>query len=213
VAAVLQDDANAQWKIDMIVLAQHELRAPFDARVISRHKELGGIVSAGEAAFTLIAPNSIWVRAYVDESLAGGLAVGQTAFVRLRSEPDSPVETEIVRIDQESDRLTEERRVYVRCRLCNPQHQLRYLGEQAEVEIIKKVIPLGIFVPLKFIEGYDGRSGTVWILQDGRLAKHRVKIGERLLDGRVEIASNLSGSVVVDDGAGLRVGRAARNGP
>jgi len=213
VAAVLQDDATSQRKIDTVVLAQHELRAPFDARVISRHKELGGIVSAGEAAFTLIAPNSIWVRAYVDEALAGGLAVGQTAFVRLRSEPDSRVETEIVRIDQENDRLTEERRVYVRCRLCNPQHQLRYLGEQAEVEIIKKVIPFGVFVPLKFIEGYDGRSGTVWILQDGRLAKHRVQIGERLLDGRVEITSNLPGSVVVDDGAGLREGRAARSGP
>jgi HlyD family secretion protein len=212
VAAVLQDDAASQRKIDTVVLAQHELRAPFDARVISRHKELGGIVSAGEAAFTLIPPNSIWVRAYVDEAVAGGLAAGQTAFVRLRSEPGSRVEAEIVRIDQENDRLTEERRVYVRCRLCDPQHQLRYLGEQAEVEIVKKVIPTGVFVPLKFIEAYDGRSGTVWILQDGRLAKHRVKLGERLLDGRVEITSNLPGSVVIEDAALLREGRAARSG-
>jgi HlyD family secretion protein len=213
VAAVLQDDAGSQQKIDTVVLAQHELRAPFDARVISRHKELGGIVSAGEAVFTLIAPNSIWVRVYVDEALAGGLAAGQAAFVRLRSEPDSRVEAEIVRIDQENDRLTEERRVYVRCRLCQPQHQLRYLGEQAEVEIVKKMIPTGVFVPLKFIEAYDGRFGAVWVLQDGRLAKHRVKLGERLLDGRVEITTDLPGSVVIDDAAHLREGRAARSGP
>jgi HlyD family secretion protein len=212
VAAVLQDDATSQRKIDTVVLAQHELRALFDARVITRHKELGGIVSAGESVFTLIAPNSIWVKAYVDETLAGGLAVGQTAFVRLRSEPSSLVETEIVRIDQENDRLTEERRVYVRCRVCNPQHQLRYLGEQAEVEIVKKVIANGLFVPLKFVEDYDGRSGIVWTLQDGRLAKRRVQIGERLLDGRVQITSDLSGSVVIDEAAGLREGRAARSG-
>ncbi len=212
VAAVLKDDANSQRKIDAVVLAQHELRAPFDARVISRHKELGGIASAGEAVFTLIAPDSIWVRAYVDEALAGGLAVGQLAFVRLRSEPDSRFETEIVRIDQENDRLTEERRVYVRCRVCNPQHQLRYLGEQAEIEIVKKAIPSGLFVPLKFVEGYDGRSGTVWIVQDGRLAKRRVQIGERLLDGRAQITSDLPGPVVIDDRAGLREGRAARSG-
>jgi len=212
VAAVLQDDANSQRKIDAVVLAQHELRAPFDARVISRHKELGGIASAGEAVFTLIAPDSIWVRAYVDETLAGGLAVGQLAFVWLRSEPDSRFETEIVRIDQENDRLTEERRVYVRCRVCNPQHQLRYLGEQAEIEIVKKAIPSGLFVPLKFVEGYDGRSGMVWIVQDGRLAKHRVQIGERLLDGRAQITSDLPGPVVIDDRAGLREGRAARSG-
>ena len=212
VAAVLQDDASSQRKIDTVVLAQHELRAPFDARVITRHKELGGIVSASESVFTLIAPSSIWVKAYVDEALAGGLAVGQTAFVRLRSEPSSLVETEIVRIDQENDRLTEERRVYVRCRVCNSQHQMRYLGEQAEVEIVKKVITNGLFVPLKFVEGYDGRSGIMWILQDGRLAKRRVQIGERLLDGRVQITSDLSGSVVVDEAAGLREGRAARSG-
>jgi len=212
VAAVQQDDASSQRKIDTVVLAQHELRAPFDARVISRHKELGGIASAGEAMFTLIAPDSIWVRAYVDEALAGGLAVGQAAFVRLRSEPDSRFETEIVRIDQENDRLTEERRVYVRCRVCNPQHQLRYLGEQAEIEIVKKAIPSGLFVPLKFVEGYDGRSGAVWILQDGRLAKLRVQVGERLLDGRIQITSDLPGPVVIDDRAGLREGRAARSG-
>ena len=74
VAAVLQEDAASQRQLDAVVLAQHELRAPFDARVIARHKELGGIVNAGEAVFTLIAPESIWVKAYVDEALAGGLS-------------------------------------------------------------------------------------------------------------------------------------------
>ena len=211
VAAVQQDDASSQRKIDAVVLAQHELRAPFDARVISRHKELGGIASAGEAVFTLIAPDSIWVKAYVDEALAGGLAVGQPAFVRLRSEPDSRVETEIVRIDQENDRLTEERRVYVRCRVCNPQHQLRYLGEQAEVEIVKKVIPSGLFVPLKFVEGYDGRSGMVWILQDGRLAKQpRADSASGCSMGASRSRPTCQDQVVIDDRADLREGRAAR---
>lgn len=211
VAAVLQDDAAAQRRIDAVLVAQHELRAPFDARVIARHKELGSIANAGEAAFTLIAPDSIWVRAYVDEASAGGLAVGQTAFVRLRSE-GRPVETEIVRIDQENDRVTEERRVYVRCRACNPQHQLRYLGEQAEVEIVKAVIASGLFVPLKFVEGYDGRSGTIWAVENGRLVRRKVQLGERLLDGRVQIASDLPAgiAVVADDRSDLREGRAAR---
>ena len=153
VAAVQQDDASSQRKIDAVVLAQHELRAPFDARVISRHKELGSIANAGEAVFTLIAPNSIWVRAYVDEALAGGLASASPRSCGCARSRIASFETEIVRIDQENDRVTEERRVYVRCRVCNPQHQLRYLGEQAEVEIVKKVIPSGLFVPLKFVEG------------------------------------------------------------
>lgn len=210
VAAVLQDDAASQRQIDAVVLAQHELRAPFDARVIARSKELGGIANAGEAVFTLIAPDSIWVRAYVDEALAGGLNIGQHAFVRLRSEPNRTFETEVVRIDQENDRLTEERRVYVRCKVCNPEHQIRYLGEQAEVEIVKKIIPSGVFVPLKFVEGFDGRSGTIWMLQNGRLARQRVTLGERLLDGLIQITSEIQGQVVADDRTDLREGRAAR---
>ncbi len=212
VAAVLQDDAAAQRQIEAVLLAQHELRAPFDARVIARHKELGSIANAGEAVFTLIAPNSIWVRAYVDEALAGGLAVGQTAFVRLRSESDRAVEAEIVRIDQENDRVTEERRVYVRCRACDPLHQIRFLGEQAEVEIVKKVIPRGVFVPLRFIEAYQGNAGSVWVIEQGRLARRNVRLGERLLDGRVEVASELPPGVaiVTEDPAGLTEGRAVR---
>ena len=212
VAKVLQDDAAAQQRIDAVLLAQHELRAPFDARVIARHKELGGIASAGEAVFTLIEPGSIWVRAYVDEALAGGLAVGQKAFVRLRSESNNLVEAEIVRIDQENDRVTEERRIYVRCRACNPLHQIRFLGEQAEVEVLKTVIPEGLFVPLKFVEGFNGHSGTVWVIENGRLAKKRVELGERLLNGLIQVTTKLPAGVtiVADDSADLRIGRAAR---
>jgi HlyD family secretion protein len=210
VASVLQEDAASQRQIDAVILAQHELRAPFDARVIARSKELGGIANAGEAVFTLIAPESIWVKAYVDEALAGGLKIGQLAFVRLRSDMTQLFETEVVRIDQENDRLTEERRVYVRCRACSPQHQLRYLGEQAEVEIVKEIIGSGLFVPLRFVEGYDGRSGTIWSMQNGRLIKQRVQLGERLLDGRIQITSDVHGEVVADDRPDLREGRAAR---
>ncbi len=212
VSKVLQDDAEAQRRIDAVLVDQHELRAPFDARVIARHKELGSVVNAGEAVFTLIEPESIWIRAFIDEASAGGLQIGQKAFVRLRSEPINVFETEIVRIDQENDRITEERRVYVRCRECGPQHQVRFLGEQVEIEIVKGVGASGYFIPLKFVEGYDGRSGTIWLIQDNRLTRWKAQFADRLLDGRVRIASDIpaGAAVVARDPAGLRAGRAAR---
>jgi HlyD family secretion protein len=212
IAKVAQEDAAAQQRLDTVLLSQHELRAPFDARVIARHKELGSIINAGEAAFTLIPPESIWVRTFVDEALAGGLAIGQTAFVRLRSESNQLVEAEVVRIDQENDRVTEERRLYVRCRSCSPQHQIRFLGERAEVEIVKRAIPSGLFIPLRLVEAYDGRSGTIWVIRNGRLAKQRVQLGDRLLDGRVHISGELpaNAAVVTEEASGLREGRAAR---
>jgi HlyD family secretion protein len=212
VAKVLQDDAEAQRRIDTVLVEQHELRAPFDARVVARHKELGSVVSAGEAVFTLIEPNSIWIRAFIDETSAGGLQLGQKAKVRLRSESLSVFDTEVVRIDQENDRVTEERRVYLRCRECGPQHQIRFLGEQAEVEIVKGVVASGYFIPLKFVEGYDGRSGTIWLIHGNRLTKRHVQFADRLLDGRIRIASDIpaGAAIVASDPAGLREGRAAK---
>lgn len=212
VSKVLQDDAEAQRRIDAVLVDQHELRAPFDARVIARHKELGSVANAGEAVFTLIEPASVWIRAFIDETSAGGLQVGQKAFVRLRSEPLNTFEAEIVRIDQENDRVTEERRVYVRCRECGPQHQVRFLGEQAEIEIVKGKIPSGYFIPLKFVEGYDGRSGTIWLIQNNRLVRWQTQFADRLLDGRVRIAGEIpaGAAIVARDPAGLRAGRAAR---
>lgn len=212
VAEAARKDVAANLSIERVALDQHKLLAPFDGRILSRLKEIGAIVGPGEAVFSIVDPGSIWVRAYIDEALAGGIAEGQTAYVRLRSEPARPVEAEVVRIDAENDRVTEERRVYVRCRACNRQHQVRFLGEQAEVEIVKGAIPEGLFVPLRATKGFDGRSALVWTLKDGRLGRRRVALGQRLLDGRMALDEPLADGerIVVSSDTGFREGRAAR---
>ena len=212
VAAGLRRDAETNALIEKVALEQHRLTAPFAARVIQRHKELGSIVNPGEVVFTILAPASIWVRAFVDEARAGDLALGQTAYVRLRSDPARRVEAEIVRIDQENDRVTEERRVYVRCRACQPEHQLRYLGEQAEVEIVKRVLPEAVAVPATAVAGFNGQSGTVFILANGRLAKREVTFSDVLLDGRLVLSTRLepAESLVISTTTALREGRAAK---
>ena len=214
VADAARRDVAATQAIEQVALDQHRLLAPFRARVLTRLKEVGGIAGVGEPVFSVIDPGSIWVRAFIDEALAGGIRVGQTAFVRLRSEPLQSVEAEVVRIDQENDRVTEERRLYVRCRACQPDHQVRFLGEQAEVEIVKRVVPEGTFVPLRSVEAFDGKSGSIWTLVDGKLNKRRVTLGDRLLDGRILILDGLpSGAraVVSDHAEDFKVGRVARS--
>ncbi len=215
VASAARQDAAAQQNLEQSVLDQHVLRAPFEARVIARQKELGSIANAGEVIFTLVQPASVWVRAFVDEARAGGLAIGQSAWVRLRSQPDALVEAEVVRIDQENDRVTEERRLYVRCRACKPEHQIRYLGEQAEVEIVTQTIPQGLFVPTRALEGYDGRTGRVWTVEGGKLAQRAITIGARLLDGRVQVGEGVpaGAQVVVSMDGAPHEGRAADIAP
>ncbi len=206
-------DAIAAQAVEHVTLDQHRLVAPFRGRVLARAKELGSVANPGETVFTLVEPSSIWVRAYVDEALAGGLKVGQTAFVRLRSERTSTVAAKIVRIDQENDRVTEERRIYVRCVACVPEHQVRFLGEQAEVEVVKTTISEAVFVPLHVVEGYDGSSGLIWVLANGKLDRRKLALADRLLDGRIRLADPLPDGVraVVSRSEGrFSVGRPAK---
>ena len=106
-------DAQAQEQLESVTLELHTLTAPYQAKVIVREKELGTALAAGEPVFTLVDCKSIWVLAYIDESKAGEIKVGQPAEIALRSLPGRRFQGRIERIEIESDRVNEERRVDV----------------------------------------------------------------------------------------------------
>jgi HlyD family secretion protein len=209
VARAAQAEARANLATERAALDKHTLRAPFDALVIARSREAGTALNPGEAVFTLVAPESVWMQAFIDEGRAGDLALGQTGMVTLRSRPGRPVAAEIVRIGLEADRVTEERRVYLRCRSCAA---MPVVGEQAEVVIETARLPRARLLPEQALHGFDGAGGSVWTIEDGRLARRRVTIAARLVDGRVAITDGLPDDValVTQVGARFAVGRAAR---
>ena len=106
-------DAKAQQQHETAILEFHTLAAPYGAMVTARPKELGSALGAGEPVFTLIDPKSVWVLAYIDESKAGEITVGDPAEIVLRSRPSRRLRGHIARIEPESDRVNEERRVEV----------------------------------------------------------------------------------------------------
>jgi HlyD family secretion protein len=209
VAKAAREDARAQHEYDKVLLDHHVLKAPYDAIVVQRHKELGSVLSPGEPLFTLVAPETVWALAYVDEARAGGLRVGQLAEVRLRSLPRQMLQGHVTRIDIESDRVSEERRVYVACNQCP---ESIHLGEQAEVFITTTVLDEALLVPETAVEGFDGTHGTVWTVEDGELNRREVAFGHRTLDSRLEIINGLrvGARVVSALRPGLREGRAAK---
>lgn len=209
VARAAIGDAKAQQQQESATLDFHTLAAPYDAMVTARLKELGSALGAGEPVFTLIDPKSVWVLAYIDESRAGEIKVGETADIVLRSQPGRHIAGRVARIQPESDRVNEERRIEVAFdRLSNDFN----LGEQAEVYITTVHLAQTLLVPEAAIIGLGKNSGTVWTVEDGRLQKHEVTLGHRLLDGRYEITGGVpSGAAVVTAlASGLRVGRAAK---
>jgi HlyD family secretion protein len=209
VAKAAISDAKAQQLQESATLDLHTLAAPYNAMVITRQKELGSALGAGEAVFTLIDPLSIWVLAYIDESKSGDIGVGQQARIALRSLPGKEFHGRVARIETEGDRVNEERRVQIAFdRIPDDFH----LGEQAEVYIATRQLTRALLVPVTAIDGiYNGR-GTVWTVEDGRFQRRTVTLGLRLLDGRYEIIDGGSGKMSIVDRipTGARVGRSAR---
>ena len=202
-------DAKAQQQLQSATLDFHTLTAPYDAMVTARLKELGSALGAGEPVFTLIDPKSVWVLAYIDESKAGEIQVGDAVEFVLRSLPRQRLQGKVARIEPESDRVNEERRVEIAFDRIPASFNL---GEQAEVYIKTMQLPQALMVPESAIEGLGQGRGTIWTVEDGHLQKREVTLGHRLLDGRYEIAGGLpdNAAAVNQLRSGLRVGRAAK---
>jgi HlyD family secretion protein len=208
VAKAAIDDAKAQQQLQTATLDFHTLTAPYDAMVTARQKELGSALTAGQPVFTLVDPTTIWVLAYIDESKAGEIKVGEPAQIVLRSHPHQRLKGKVARIEPESDRVNEERKVEVAFDQIPADVNI---GEQAEVYITTVHLPRALLVPEAAIAGLEKNGGTVWTVENGRLEKRQVTLGHRLLDGRYEITGGVpEGAVVVAQlRSGLRVGRAA----
>lgn len=209
VARSMHTDAEAALLYERVLLDHHTLHAPFDAVIVARHVEVGTVVGAGEAIFTLMDPNTVWTLAYIDEARAGPLQLGQVAEVRLRSLPHQVFTGTIARIGIESDRVNEERRVWIACDQCPAQV---FLGEQAEVRITVAELAEALLVPEIAITGFDGDEGRIWIAQDGQAHQIPAVFGLRTEDARVALVSDLpDGARVISIPAqGLSEGRRVR---
>lgn len=185
VAVATADHAAAvgQLQRERALLAKLSLSVPYDALVIERSRELGTVLPSGTSVFTVIDPTTVWIRAYVDEAQAGALAIGQATEIRLRSLPGRTFPGRIARIDIESDRISEERRVHIAFDAIPAEF---HLGEQAEALIDVGQTEQGMAIPgTALIESRT--AAAVWVVKDNRLARRPVRLVRRLADGTVEV--------------------------
>jgi HlyD family secretion protein len=188
------EQSQAQLAQEEETLARHRLIAPYDGIVTERLQNVGAAIPMGTAVVTLMDPTSLRVLAYVDEGSAGMLRVGQPVSISLRSRSGDDLSGHIDRIDPRSDRVTEERRIYVV--FDSPTGEL-FLDEQAEVRIEVGTVERAILVPEMLVRNRDGAQGSVWAVKDGRLFDARVIFGRRLADGRLELRSNLPSNMQI----------------
>ncbi len=124
-------------------LAYTELVAPFAGVVLSKSAEPGEYLNPGTPVVTAGEMDRVWLRAYVNETDLGRIALGQTAEVTTDSYPDKTYEGRIGFIASEAEFTpktvqTYEERVKLMYRikidLDNPNHELK-LGMPADAHI------------------------------------------------------------------------------
>ena len=163
------------------------LLAPRDSLVISREAEPGSTVIAGQAVLRLVEPDSLWIKARLDQGRSRGLAVGQAVDIVLRSNPSTSLSGKVARIEPLSDSVTEERIAQVTFERIP---EGLSVGEMAEVTVKTGAAQSGLLVPNAAIKQMPQGSG-VWTLKDGKPSLSPVKLGSRSLDGSVQILDGL----------------------
>lgn len=195
-AASRQEINRANAEVAALAKKRANLRlvSPVDGIVTAREAEAGDTVVAGQAVIRVIDPASLWVRVRIDQGRAGGIAPGQAARVVLRSRRSEELPGKVVRIELQSDPVTEERLVDV----AFDQPPAGWsIGELAEVTIQLPKVDAGLFVPSQAVQRLGQQTG-VWQIEQQRARFVAVRTGASTLDGRTQVLEGLrAGDMVI----------------
>lgn len=176
-----------------------EIRAPIAGTVVQRKAGPGQYVGAGnsEPVFTIGDLTKVWLAAYVLETDAVVVAVGQPITFSILSYPGRTFEATVSYVAAGLDANT--RRLLVRASVDNKEGLFR--PEMFATIAITTAEYTGVAVPRNALI-YDGESARVWVLGDGRsLEKRAIRTGSAFGD-HVQIVEGLQvGEAVVVRGS------------
>jgi len=200
--------AGAAVEAAIARLAQTQLLAPADARVLQRLVEPGQIVQPGRALLALALQGPVQLVGQMDERFLGQLLVGQPASVLADAYPGQRFAAQVQLIAP----LVDTQRGAVEVKLTLPQAAPAFLREDMtlSVEVETGRRERALVVPTAALVGAsDGNSAQVHVLRDGRVQARRLRLGLRTLDG-AEVLDGLAAGDVVLLGRGLAPGQRAR---
>ena len=175
------------------------LLAPMDGFITSRKAEVGTTLSSGMPIFQMVALDTIWVAAWIDQSQIARIKEGQPAAIRLRS--GRQYRGQVARITAEADTVTHELEVDVQFdQLPEP----LVIGEEAEVDIDIGTVRSPA-VPLAAIVEREDKTGVL-VVEQGRLVFRAIKPGPN--DGkRIAVLEGLQeGDLVVAQPVNIKTG-------
>ena len=85
------------------VLNEMTLRSSIDGVVVEKIANQGEVIGAGSVVATLLDPNSLYLKIFVDTKQNGNLHVGNEAVIFLDGKPNEPILSKVVRIEQKAE--------------------------------------------------------------------------------------------------------------
>ncbi len=202
-----------------VLVEYSNIRAPFDAVVLTKNADIGDIVTplgaaanAKAAVVTIADMSSLQVEVDVSESNISQVKVGQPCEIRLDAFPDLRFRGAVHMIVPTADRSKASILVKVAFKEMNP----RILPEMsAKVAFLSREILPEEEKPLKALPGStvisQGERSVVFLLDGDRVMERPVRTGRRL-DTMVEILEGLGAGdkVVLNPGSDLKSGTRVR---
>jgi len=126
----------------------------------------------------------------VDQGRSAGLVAGLKARIVLRSQPHTPLQGQVARVELLADAVTEERIAQIAFTTPPAQPVAASVGELAEVELQLPETPSALLLPNASIQRLQGQTG-VWRLDGSKPVFAPVRLGASSLDGRVQVLEGL----------------------
>ena len=104
IAAAEADAERSRAMLDEARANRQDLQviAPFSGTVATRTAEPGEVVTAGTPVVTLVNLAEVYLRAFVPEGQIGRVRLGQPARVYIDSDPRTPIDAQVMRIDPQA---------------------------------------------------------------------------------------------------------------
>ncbi|MBL8327223.1 MAG: efflux RND transporter periplasmic adaptor subunit [Rubrivivax sp.] len=188
-------------------LARTLVRAPFDGVVSERRASAGDTAQIGKELLKVIDPRSMRFEGLVSADRLQDLKIGQPVSFRVNGFTDQAFAGRVQRIDSAVNTAT--RQVAVVVSFNDPGQAPRVAGLFAEGRIESGSVQ-GLSLPASTLRG-SGDQTFVWRVQDQRVTRTRVQMGERdARTGEVAVLGGLSAGdrVLRHPGSNLNDGQA-----
>lgn len=186
------NNAVVAYELNDLALKYATIWSPINGIVVKVEQPNPGVnITPANSTFTIIDPNSLYLKAEIDQEDVSKVYLGQNATVKIDAFPDEEINSTLTYISF-TPVAGQTSTVYeVRFSLPKNNQNLRYrLDMDGDVSLILKEASNTLTLPIDALNQEDDKS-YVWVKRNSQLEKNYVTVGLET-DTEVEIVSGLN---------------------